>query len=367
MSSNVLIVYDSSVDIFLDNNLLNPDFTAQYPGLSMWTKLHNQLQQNGWEMVSADRFLEAPKPDQRTLLVSDMLTERTQALIEMGVEPCVCLSGESPNVAWRFYKGVVRNKFGFQKYYLFRGMSKFMGERADVSPFYWPNSARETDAGLAWEKRKMLVMIASNKGRYSTAKNSRVLEICKWAYWQILRYMNPLFRFDDLYQCRLDAIQYFSSCEDFDLLGRGWKDQKTLMKKEYQAVQQCYGGAIDSKHDALTKYKFAICFENCVFPGYVTEKIFDCFLSGCIPVYMGAPDIADFIPVGSYIDFRDFNSYADLMMFLKTMDEDDVQNYLSAVESFSSDKVHEKYCDVFFAENIVKDIQASLANEVSKG
>ncbi len=353
----MLIVYDSSVDAFLDSHLLDPTFTVQYPGLSMWTKLHDQLQQNGWEMVSADRFLETPRYDQKALLVSDMLSARTQALIDMGVEPCVCLSGESPNVAWKFYKEVVRDRYGFQKYYLFRGMSKFMGQGVDVSPFYWPNSEQEIDAGLAWKKRKLLVMIASNKRRYSTIRNSKVLEICKWTYWQTLRYTNPLFRFGDLYQRRLDAIQYFSSCKGFDLLGWGWRDQKTLTKREYQAVQQCYCGELDSKHDALKRYKFAICFENCVFAGYVTEKIFDCFLSGCIPVYMGAPDIADFIPEDSYVDFRAFKGFAELEHYLETMSCIESQAFLSAAEVFLASAECRKFSDVFLASSIVGDIE----------
>ncbi|MDR1453444.1 MAG: hypothetical protein LBJ25_05680 [Candidatus Margulisbacteria bacterium] len=43
----------------------------------------------------------------------------------------------------------------------------------------------------------------------------------------------------------------------------------------------------DNKDVYLRQYKFNICPENSQSPGYVTEKIFDAFHAGCIPVYNG--------------------------------------------------------------------------------
>lgn len=52
----------------------------------------------------------------------------------------------------------------------------------------------------------------------------------------------------------------------------------------------------DEKSAFLNSYKFNICPENSNCQGYVTEKIFDSLLSGCIPIYWGSdnnpePDI----------------------------------------------------------------------------
>jgi hypothetical protein len=52
-----------------------------------------------------------------------------------------------------------------------------------------------------------------------------------------------------------------------------------------------------------SKYKFIICFENSKTPGYVTEKIFNVFLSGSIPIYDGAPNITNYIVPGSFIQY----------------------------------------------------------------
>ena len=42
------------------------------------------------------------------------------------------------------------------------------------------------------------------------------------------------------------------------------------------------------------------------FAGYISEKIFDCFFAGTVPLYLGAPDIEDYIPADTFIDLRQF-------------------------------------------------------------
>ena len=42
---------------------------------------------------------------------------------------------------------------------------------------------------------------------------------------------------------------------------------------------------------------------------WITEKIFDCFYAGTIPVYLGAPDVARWLPPECFIDMRRFGGY----------------------------------------------------------
>lgn len=44
---------------------------------------------------------------------------------------------------------------------------------------------------------------------------------------------------------------------------------------------------LDIKQKWLEGYKFNICFENSSYPGYLTEKLFDAYNAGCIPIYWG--------------------------------------------------------------------------------
>ena len=44
----------------------------------------------------------------------------------------------------------------------------------------------------------------------------------------------------------------------------------------------------NNKQKYLEQFKFAVCPENYDYEGYVTEKLFQSFLSGCIPIYCGS-------------------------------------------------------------------------------
>lgn len=78
-----------------------------------------------------------------------------------------------------------------------------------------------------------------------------------------------------------------------------------------------FGRPLDqSKHSHFQSFKFALCPENSLFPGYVTEKLFDVWVGGAVPIYYG----------GSRGDPR-INSDA----FLNYADGFDVRSLVSAV------------------------------------
>ena len=47
------------------------------------------------------------------------------------------------------------------------------------------------------------------------------------------------------------------------------------------------GHFVQDKQKWLQEYKFNICFENSSYPGYLTEKLFDAYNAGCVPIYWG--------------------------------------------------------------------------------
>ena len=91
------------------------------------------------------------------------------------------------------------------------------------------------------------------------------------------------------------------------------------------AVDKIYagGGAGDvQKHLFLEKYKFNICYENEIYKGYVTEKLLQAKMAGCIPIYWGDETaLQDFDPSG-FIYIRDPEKIAEI---LKELDEDPVR------------------------------------------
>ena len=62
-----------------------------------------------------------------------------------------------------------------------------------------------------------------------------------------------------------------------------------------------------NKLQMLKPYKFTLAFENGNVEDYVTEKVYQALASGTLPVYMGAPNIKEFVPDDSIIDVADFD------------------------------------------------------------
>lgn len=160
----------------------------------------------------------------------------------------------------------------------------------------------------------------------------------------------------ELYTERVRTIRWFetNTTEEFDLYGFGW-DKFTstnrymsfivsripLLTKLFAPKFSSYKGQVESKFETLRNYKFAICYENARdIPGYITEKIFDCFFAGCVPVYWGAPNIGIHIPKNCFVDRRDFSSNEELYSYLKKISVEEYEqiqmnivNYIFSTKS----------------------------------
>jgi hypothetical protein len=71
------------------------------------------------------------------------------------------------------------------------------------------------------------------------------------------------------------------------------------------------------------KYMFGNAMENSYGMDYVTEKVYDVFKSGGIPIYAGALNVGDFLPHrDAVIHVRDFASALDLATYLNRLSND---------------------------------------------
>lgn len=55
------------------------------------------------------------------------------------------------------------------------------------------------------------------------------------------------------------------------------------------------------KYEVMDPYRYQVVVENHIAPHHWTEKLTDAFLSGCLPFYAGAPDLADDFPRESFV------------------------------------------------------------------
>lgn len=195
----------------------------------------------------------------------------------------------------------------------------------------------------------------------------------------------PAVYWQELYTERMRAIEFFSRTNDIDLYGHEWdlpshhlgrsrvpytfRKWRRDIQKIWQsffpdpllvAARKVYKGAADSKSEVLSNYNFALCFENMIIKGWVTEKIFDCFFSGTIPVYLGSPDIQDRIPPECYIDMRKFNGYGELLAHLKSLTTDDIEQYRKNASDYLASAAFQPYSKEAFVDTIVKTFETDI-------
>ena len=80
----------------------------------------------------------------------------------------------------------------------------------------------------------------------------------------------------------------------------------------------------DIKYDKISQYKFNICFENAIYPGYYTEKLIHAKCAGCIPLYYADHHShLDFNPK-SFINLYDYENTTDLARHVIKVDQSEV-------------------------------------------
>ena len=184
----------------------------------------------------------------------------------------------------------------------------------------------------------------------------------------------------NLYPERVKAIRWFEQYapQDFDLYGVDWnlpvlhrgvlgKVERYLLRYSARFFKlqpfPSYRGKVEHKRDVLTRTRFSICYENVRdLPGYITEKIFDCFFSGCVPVYWGAENIAEYIPLDCFIDRREFQDTAAVYASLKAMTEQEFVGYQQRIAAFLRSDAAYPFSSEYFAETIVNTIVHDLGN-----
>lgn len=87
-----------------------------------------------------------------------------------------------------------------------------------------------------------------------------------------------------------------------------------------------------SKIRFLGKYKFNIAFENCNCRGYITEKMSDPLLAGCVPIYWGSEGDLGIFPREAVICANDYPNIDALIERVIEVDNND-EEYMRMLEA----------------------------------
>ena len=196
----------------------------------------------------------------------------------------------------------------------------------------------ESDKSLSFKDRKLLAGIISNK---------------------------QSFHEQSLYKVKIELITHLDQFHphDFDLFGFDWNPSLFRFlhmwlkgsRMHYRKIKN-YRGTVKSKWEIYAKYRFAICYENSSVQGYVSEKIFDAMVYGCVPIYLGAPDILKYIPSSLFVDRREFQNNLELYDFLNSMSEKKHSEMVSAGLEFLSSDSAKKFFSPSFSKSIISKL-----------
>lgn len=346
--SNLRLYIEPPTHHFFQDRLFSSDRT-RYGGddlMAPYVYLRAYLQQQGVETHTADYLPEQPD-DHLNLYISLGLFPDFK---RMAQRPDVILSAyfifECPVVEPSIYRKVTEVQHNFRRIFTWSdsdSLLHFTKKHLHCQHFHWPQSFDHVHEHI-WSRqnRKFLVMINSNK-------------------------LPRVYR-HELYTERMRAVAYFGRHDEIDLYGVGWDEpswqlgrtripytfrriyrygltqwQKIKPDPLLQAARRVYRGKAESKSDTLGNYTFAICFENSILKGWITEKIFDCFFAGTIPVYLGAPDIEDYIPQDCFIDMRKFPDYASLHKYLKSLTLAEIDGFRLRAREFLASSQFEPF------------------------
>jgi hypothetical protein len=108
-------------------------------------------------------------------------------------------------------------------------------------------------------------------------------------------------------------------------------------------------GSVAAKMKFLNDYKFNLCFENSSYAGYTTEKLYEAYMFGTVPIYWGSPTIeCDFNPKAflNWHDYQDDDAFMEAIIEVDTKPELYEQMYMEPL-FHSWKEPYNKYLDMY--------------------
>lgn len=154
-----------------------------------------------------------------------------------------------------------------------------------------------------------------------------------------------------------------------DIYGTGWQGEATSwVHKIVPAApfKNALGRTTLPKMETLSQYQFCLAFENFAGNyGYISEKIFDCFYAGVVPIYWGDQDITQYVPKAAFIDARNFKDDLELLNYIQNCPESVWQKMYEAGQTYLTSKELEQFQTEAFVSRMLQIIK-TVANSSKK-
>lgn len=327
------IFIDPSYRVFDADKLFDlSDATLNRDGqLLPFHRLHERLTNKGIRVHTADYLFKDVNQDPKhsSYYSLGLLDNYERILHERHARLVAFVVMEPPVVAPALYAALPRLTTLFDRVYVHNihgdGYSLEGVDTGKLRKLYWPIPHNDV-LGQYWgnEKRQKRVVVIN--GSHNPQRRSR-----------------------ELYSLRIKAMAELSKLGIVDLYGMGWDRwwSRSAMWIPYwrnrRSLMSIYKGKCASKFEVLQNYEFCLCFENMAMDGYMTEKIFDCLYAGTIPLYLGAPDIAEYIPSEVFVDARKYLTWTEMWEDVVAMPAIQIQKMREAGQNFLKSEKGRKF------------------------
>jgi hypothetical protein len=351
MTSKKIYAYCNDTKVFQNNLVLSASYCKQFPGLSWISYFIELAKEKRHGVLTGDECLKAINNKEIKVsdvtVIADKDSQHAKALVSMGCKPGIVICSESPLYAETFYEEAEGFCSDYKAGILFNGLiESHISDKYNYYPMHYPSYRNDEINPLVipWEKRKEIIVVVSNKYyrdafHFKSLFNPKKLEA--WIRGKFNLSSKSIKRYaikKQLHDTRLSAIDYFCNQSVLDIYGYYWKDLNNLPLKWRRRLKhhilKWSSGQCEDKKQTIANYKFALCFENTIYPGYLTEKMIDCFVAGVIPIYLGDPDVEKTIPPDIFIDMRKYNSWNDLYAKLKSVNKIEGEKMIRSARQF---------------------------------
>jgi len=321
-------VFDLDGLFDLSNPVLNRD-----DQLLPFHRLREHMASRGMSVRTADYlFKESYQDTQQSDYYSlGLIDNFERVLLERRARLAAFVIMEPPVVAPSLYEALPRLTAAFDRVYVHNtngdGYSLDGVDANKLHRLYWPiphNDVMEPYWGNSTRMKRVVVINGSH---------------------------NPPSKNREQYSLRINAMAELSKIGVVDLYGMGWDrwwSREALWLpywRNHRALMSVYKGKCASKFEVLQNYEFCLCFENMRMDGYITEKLFDCLYAGTIPLYMGAPDILNYIPEDVFVDCRKYSTWKEMWGDVAAMPSERIIEMRIAGRNFLRSDMANKFYD----------------------
>lgn len=292
--------------------LAPPQEDDKYGGLFLELRYH--LAKAGHTLVAKSRK-ECGKGD--ILIFLNICSEKTLKRIEIVNKPTILLNFEPP-----INDPLSAKKQALDQFTYVLTWNDHLVDDQKFLRMYYPSIAPQFTSIPSFSERKLCCLINTNLS--SKEKN-------------------------ELYSKRLEIAQFYDQMKNgsdfFDLFGQKWDKAVSSLKPSF----------VENKLLTIQNYRFCFAYENWQNSvSYITEKIFDCFTAGTIPIYLGSSTITKYVPKGCFIDARDFQSIKEIHNYILHMDEETWNQYQKNIQAFLHSSSAQVFTNAYFIEKIIQ-------------